>query len=259
VRRLIPSRILRLFLLVGVALALLGMVTGRAEAATPDRVVLCGGTVTWGVSSWATPAEVHPAVAAAWEQVAPLAGITAVNVEEYDADVRWSWIDRGTGSRTPAGTSQRRTLLGDRVYTEHAHLPGVTGPDLRQAVLLDVLRDLGLSAPTSTGGTVSPEDAQQIQALCESQAADPANPADTVDDEADDADAAAEPVVEDDGEAGAPAAPVTAPVTATDNTGLPRAVGYAAAALALLGVGGYLLAPGLLARRRQDDSAEATA
>lgn len=248
-RSLVRSRILRLFLLVAVALAVLGTFAGDASAArTP-----CGSSLTWSVRpSLVTPDDGPAAIAAAYEAVA---GPARLDVTGGDAGtVRYLWIDRGTGDLTTPGTAQGTSLLGGIEFVQHAYAPGVEGDALRTQVLRDILRDLGVTSPTS-GPTLSGEDAAALAAVCAAAPApapsvapedapaapptDDAVPAPA--DDAPDEDAPADGPPADDADAPAPA--------------LSKTIGLALVAVALAGVALYTIAPAVLSRLRRRQAA----
>lgn len=166
---------LKIFLVVAVALAVLQWAAEQARAATPDPAVdawvQCGSTVQWAIrpgSTYVVPTGAEQVIAAAWEQVAAVAGLTVQQTAADQAGVRWLWIDRGVGDTTPPGDSISTAILGDP-FRQHAYPGGQ--PLTPQDALTDVLGDLGVAAPTSADGVLSDADAAAIARGCEAQAA----------------------------------------------------------------------------------------
>lgn len=245
VRLVVRSALMRFLVYVGVLLALLGMV-GTLPAWGATARTACGSTVTWSVSaSLVTPGSAEAAVAAAYEQVA---GPARLDVQAADAGtVRYLWIDRGTGSSETPATSQGTSVLGGTVYTQHAYLPGAEGTALKAQVLRDVLKDLGVTAPTS-GATLSAADRAALVEIC--AAAPVAAPSVT---------AAPGDV------APAEQAPTAAPASQVDDArpsnseGAPASttLGLALVAVGILGVVLYLAVPPILPRLRRKPAAPA--
>jgi hypothetical protein len=208
----------------------------------------CGSTVVWSVQpSLVTPDGADAAIAAAYEQVGGPARLNVVS--GTGGTVRYLWIDRGTGSSETPGTSQGTSVIGNTAYTQHAYLPGAKGDALQAQVLADVLRDLGVSAPTS-GTTLSPEDAAALTARC-AATAEPTEPA---------PDAAVAPEVD------LPPSPTEAVPRTTDRPTadkrlVSRTVGGGLVGVAVAGVALYVLLPLVLPRLRRKtatDSAGST-
>lgn len=230
------SGFLRLAVLVGLGLALLGQCENARADEVDGPAVFCGYQPTWSVtgSLAVVPDRAQEAIAAAWAQVAPVARLDVQQVAS-GGDIRWRWLDRGVGDPTPLGTSTGVGLLDEQPYVQHAHDPS-SSEDLRHAVLVDVLRDLGVAQPTS-GETLSTADRATVLAQCR---AETAATAPTATPATSSPQPQSGPVQQSRSVAATPAESPGSPASET--------AGLALVGAAILGVGAYLLLPRLHGR-----------
>lgn len=240
-RRAAPIQMLKVFGVLFFVLAVLASCSPSAFAAAERRpVVKCDSTVRWYAETtyggWDTG---NNAIAWAYEQVAPVAGITTIN--DPEARVVWEWQSPMSGSSyNPGKDYWEETLLSDRRYWVHAKNGDSTEFDsrdnTRQVVLRDIVRDFGVPSPTSTAAGLSNADRSAIRGVCQKQS----HPDSATSRNGDDGTSQANGR-DNDG-------------TTTDEPGAPEASAWASsvAAVAVLavmvGLLAFLVAPGLVSR-----------
>lgn len=238
-RTVIRSSLMRLCLYIGIGLALLGMCAPPAQAATG-----CGSSVNWSIRpSLVAPKDFGEIISNAYAQVEGPARLRPS--ESAEGEVRWLIIDRGVGSTVTPGSSRQTALLGGAVYRQHALLPA-EGDALRAEVLRIVLADLGIES--TSGATLSAEDAAALEARCAKAPPAPVEPDGTEEPAVEETPAVETPAVEEPSvDEGPAAAAPNRPDADTPN----RSLGLALVGVAVVGVAGYLAAPVVLPRLRR--------
>lgn len=171
----IGRRLVKAFVLILLVIAAL-LIAPKAFAAEAKPWTACGSTVTFvAMQSHGAPDGVAAAVAAAYAEVGPVAGLT-VMVESGgnpgSATASWAWSDPLAGITYPDGdTSDVNGMSGveARVHQHSATAP-MSGPALKTLLLRDIGRDLGLPRLQATGGHLTKADKTALKAACKAQA-----------------------------------------------------------------------------------------
>lgn len=165
-------RILKPFLIVALLLGLWAWISGDdAHAETPAPKFSCGQAFTFSTLTLGNNVRAGEAAKWAYAQVAPVAH-TRVTETEYWGDATFYWAS--SGDTTAAGDAYGNAGLSTRQVWFHTRQGGdadlTSRYGARQALLRDVLHDLGVPNATSTGSGLSSHDQTALTAVCTAQA-----------------------------------------------------------------------------------------